>query len=135
MQDAAGVETVRVGRDAAHGMHADRPADHLVVAAAGPVRPRDVEHDLFLEGGVRQLGGDAADAVGGDTRLLLDLLRRILRGEKPLGQQLEYRHRLAAVGERERSRQRRLQRRGQGVNQLARGLVVRQRLAVGVARE
>ena len=79
VQDAAGVEAVGVGRDAAHGVHADGAADHLVVAAAEPVGPGDVEGDLLLEGGVRQLGGDAADGGGGDARLLLGALGRIRR--------------------------------------------------------
>ena len=80
VQDAAGVEAVGVGRDAAHGVHADRPADHLLVAAAGPVGPGDVERDLLLEGGVRQLGGDAADGGGGDAGLLGDRARARTRG-------------------------------------------------------
>ena len=72
-----GVEAVGVGRDAAHGVHADGAADHLVVAAPGPVGPGDVERDLLLEGRMRQLGGDAADGGGGDARLLLGALRRV----------------------------------------------------------
>ena len=47
------------------------PADHLLVPAAEPVGPGDVERDLLLEGRMRQLGGDAADGGGGDARLLL----------------------------------------------------------------
>ena len=65
VQDARGVEAVGVGRDAAHGVHADGAADHLVVPAAVPVGPGDVEGDLLLEGGMRQLGGDAADGAAG----------------------------------------------------------------------
>ena len=38
------------------------PADHLVVAAAGPVGPGMSSVISSLEGRVRQLGGDAADA-------------------------------------------------------------------------
>ena len=40
MQRAAGVEAVRMRRDAAHRMHRDRPAAHRLVPPPGPVGPR-----------------------------------------------------------------------------------------------
>ena len=67
VQDATGVEAVRVRRDPAHGVHADRPADHLLVATPRPIRPRDVERDLFLErrfefrGVLRRVDGEGAE--------------------------------------------------------------------------
>ena len=39
VQRAAGLEPVRMGRDAAHRMHRHRTAAHRLVAAAGPVGP------------------------------------------------------------------------------------------------
>ena len=61
VQHPAGLEAVGMRRDAAHGVHRHRAADGLVVAAAGAVGPRNVERDLLLEGGVRQLARDAPD--------------------------------------------------------------------------
>jgi hypothetical protein len=60
---AAGLEAVGMGGDAAHGVHGDGPADHLVVLAPFS-RSRAVEDDLLLEGDMRDLGGDAADLLG-----------------------------------------------------------------------
>ena len=124
-----------MGRDAAHGVHADGAADHLVVAAADPVGPGDVERDLFLEGGMRQLGGDAADGGGGDAGLLGDILRRVVGAEKALGQQLEHRHRLAPVGQAEGARQRRRQIGSEPARERAGLLIVDERIAARVARE
>ncbi len=52
MDCAAGMETVGMRRDAAHRMHRDRAADHLVMGAPGPVRPLHVQLDGLLEGRV-----------------------------------------------------------------------------------
>ena len=131
----AGVEAVGVGGDAAHGMHADRAADHLLVAATEPVGPGDVEGDLFLEGGMRQLGGDAADGGGGDAGLLGDPLGRIVGAEESLGQQLEHRNRLAPVGQAERARQRRRQIGSEPTREGLGLLVVDERTTLVVARE
>jgi hypothetical protein len=60
---AAGVEAVGMGRDAAHGMHRHRPADHALMAPALPVGPRLVDDDFLLEGGMGKLRGDAPDAA------------------------------------------------------------------------
>ena len=135
MQHAGGVEAVGVGGDAAHGVHADGAADHLVVAAAEPVGPGNVEGDLLLEGGMRQLGGDAADGGGGDAGRLRDLLGRVLGAEEPLGQQLEHRHRVAPVGQAERARQGRRQIGDEAARERAGLLVVHQRHALVVAGE
>ena len=120
MQDARGVEAVGVGRDAAHGVHADRAADHLVVPAAVPVGPGDVEGDLLLEGGMRQLGGDAADGGCRHAGHRRDVLGRVVGSEKALGHQLEHRHRLAPVGERECAGQRGRQIGGQAAREACR---------------
>ncbi len=68
VQRAAGLEAVRVGRDAAHRMHRDRPPAHRLVAPAGPVGPRHGNLDRLLERDVRELGGDAADRVRRERR-------------------------------------------------------------------
>ncbi len=52
-----------MGRDAAHGMHADRASDDLVVTAAGPVGPGLVDHHLVLERGLGKLKGRGAKFV------------------------------------------------------------------------
>ena len=129
------MEAVAVGGDAAHGVHADRPADHLLVPLALPVGPGDVEDHFLLERCMRQLGGDAADGGRRHARLLLGALGRILLRQEALGQQLEHRHRLAPVGKLERARQRRLQACLEPALERARSLVVHQRVAGGIARE
>ena len=129
------MEAVGVGRDAAHGVHADGPADHLVVAPAGPIRPGDVERDLLFEGGVRQLGGDAAHRGGGDAGLLLGALGGVGVGQEALGEQLEYRNCLAAVGQPESAGERGRQITEQAAGELAGGLVVHQRSAGRIAGE
>ena len=60
----AGMEAVGMSRNTAHGVHRDRPTDHRVVLASGPVGPGLVNLDLLLECGVRQFGGDATNRIG-----------------------------------------------------------------------
>ena len=64
VQGAAGLEAVGVRRDAAHGVHADRAAGHGGVALAAEVGPGAGERDGVVEGGVGELGGEAADGRG-----------------------------------------------------------------------
>ena len=103
----AGMEAVGMGGDAAHRMHGDRAADHLLVPAAGPVGPGLVDHHLFLEGGMGDLGGDAADIVGCHAAGLGNRVGGVLGIEIAPGQQLEHRHRLAAVRQNHLADQRR----------------------------
>ena len=70
MNGAAGLKAVGMGRDAAHGMHGDRAANRLVMAAAEIIRPRNIELDLLLEGHLRQFGGDARDGLGRNAAFL-----------------------------------------------------------------
>ena len=91
MQRAAGVEAVGMGRDAAHRMHADRPADHALVAAAPDVGPGDVERDRLAERGMGELGRDPADRGGRDAGLRCDRIGAVARIEIALGQQMEHR--------------------------------------------
>ena len=88
-----------MGRDAAHGMHRHRPTDHLVVAPPGPVGPGLVDHDGLFEGGMRQFGGDAPDDVGPDAGFGGHGIGRVLRLEAAGGDEMEGRHRGAAVGQ------------------------------------
>ena len=76
MDGAAGVKAVGMGRNTAHGMHGDRTPDHFLLSPSGPVRPGNVEGDFLLEGGLGDLGGDAADSPGIDT----DPCRHGIRG-------------------------------------------------------
>ncbi len=135
VQDAAGVEAVGMSGDAAHGVHADRPADHLLMPAAEPVGPGNVERHLLLERRMRQLGRDPANGRRCNSRLLLRPLGRILGREKALGHELEDRNRLALVGETEAARQRQALILAKRAHQLARRLVEAERIAGVVARE
>ena len=98
VQRAAGVEAVAVRADAAHRVHRHRPADHLRVLAAPGVGPRDRQHELAVERRLGQFARDAADGGGGDAAAFADRVGRVLRVEVAFGDQLEHRHRGAAVG-------------------------------------
>src|SRR5205085_1886391 len=63
MQRTAGVKSVGMRRDAAHGMHRNRPAHHGFVAAARPVGPRLRVFDRALERRVGELARDAPDLL------------------------------------------------------------------------
>ena len=106
---AAGVEAVGMGRDAAHRMHA-RPAGRRSSSWRRPAQSVQgwSMHDRLLEGGVGELGGDAADGRRRRCRSARGhRVGGVLRVEIALGQQLEDRHGAAAVGQRHRARQRR----------------------------
>ena len=135
MQHPAGLEAVGMRRDAAHGVHRHRPADGLLVAAAGGVGPGNVERDLLLERGVRQFAGDAPDRLGRDRGRGGDRVRAVFVGQKALGDQREARPRAAAIGQLERADQRRRDVGARRIGERAGGLVEGERLAVGVARE
>ena len=100
MQRAAGVEAVGVRRDAAHRVHADRPADHLRVAPAEGIGPGLVEDQGLRERGLGELGRDPADGRGRDAGARGDRIGAVVRAEIALGQQMEHRPRLPAVGQR-----------------------------------
>ena len=53
MDGAAGVKAVRMGGDAAHGVHRHRPTLDRLVAAAGPVGPRHRQFDRLFERDMR----------------------------------------------------------------------------------
>ena len=97
MNGAAGVETVGVGRNAAHGVHGDRATDHVVVLAAPCVSPRDIKHDLFFKRHMSQLSGDALDLLGLEACFLSHVFRCIFIREITLGHDLEGRHNLTLV--------------------------------------
>ncbi len=89
VQRAAGVKAVGMGRDAAHGVHGDRPADHALVAPAEAVGPRLLDDDLLLEGRLGQFRGDPADSRGVDAAGGRHLLGRIGRVEITFREQAE----------------------------------------------
>ena len=74
VNEPAGLEAVRVGRDAAHGVHGDGTADHFLVTAPVDVRPGNIERDGLLEGDLRHLVGVAADRGGRHAALFLRAL-------------------------------------------------------------
>ena len=97
VQRAAGLEAVGMGRDAAHGVHRDRPADHLLVPAARPVGPRLVEH----RSAARTRHGRARRRCGGcvaasTPQSLGDRVGRVFVVEEALGDELEGRDRRRA---------------------------------------
>ena len=100
MDHPAGLEAVRMRRNPAHCVHRNRATDHLVMLAPGPVGPRLIKDDLFLEGDMGKFGGDLADLRGRDAGGLFDRLGAVLIAEVAFGHQLEHRARLAAIGQR-----------------------------------
>ena len=89
MQDAAGLEPVRVGGDAAHRMHRHRPADHPVVLAAGPIDPGNVQAVVVVERRGGKLGGDAANGGWRDAASLPHRLGCMLGRQESPRQELE----------------------------------------------
>ena len=92
MQRARRLEAVGMGRDAAHGVEGDRPADEAVMPLAVHVGPWLLDGDRLVEGDAGDLGGKPADRLGGDAGLGRDRLRRVFRVEISFGKQLEGRH-------------------------------------------
>jgi hypothetical protein len=64
------------------------------------VGPCDRQAEVAVERCRGQLARDAADGVGGNAAASADRIRCILRIEIAFGEQLEYRHDAAAVGQR-----------------------------------
>ena len=135
MDRAAGVKSVRMGRDATHRVHRDGAADHLVLLAPGPVGPFDVEHDFLVERGLGQFGGDAPDMVGGDAGPQSRHLGTVSRIHIAVGHDLERRHGFAPVDQGKLADHRRGDARQSCIGDLAGILVPAQRLAVGPAGE
>ena len=98
VQCAAGVEAIAVRRDTAHRVHRHRAACHLRMLAAVGVGPLDRQHQRIVEGGFGKLPCNATNGVGGDAAARCHGVRRILRIEIALGDQMEGRTRLASVG-------------------------------------
>ena len=97
MKRAAGLEAVRMRRDPAHRVHRDGPPDHPLVTLALPVGPGLFDHDFFLKGRRRQIGGKLADPCSRNPDLWGHRFRRIFIGEIGFGHQHEGRHRGAAT--------------------------------------
>ena len=89
VQRAAGLEAVRMGADAAHGVEADGAALHRLVAPAPEVGPGDGELERLLEGHAGELGGVGADAGGRDAGAVGDGLGRVGRIEIPVDHRVE----------------------------------------------
>ena len=132
---AAGVKPVRMGGDAAHGVHRDRPADHLVLLAPGPVGPFDVEHDFLVERGLGQFGGDAPDVVCGHAGAQCRGFRAVIGIHVTVGHDLERGHGGAAVFQRVFADHGRRDPGEAGIGDLPGVLVPAQRFAVGAAGE
>ena len=118
---AAGVKAVGMGGYAAHGMDADRSADHAVVAPTGPVGPRLLDDNILLEGGVRQFGGDSANGLGSQPHPRSHRVGAVLLVKVPLGQDVERWPGASSVGKVNRALEarRRVTRQGAGNRTLA----------------
>ena len=81
VQRAAGMEPIRMRGDAPHRVEGDRTPDHTFLAAAGPIRPRLLDHHLFLERDMRDFGCKSADRLRRDTGPAGDWRASILRGD------------------------------------------------------
>ena len=99
MDGAAGVEAVGVGRDAAHGMHGDGPANGFVMAAAKIIRPWNVQFNGLVERRMRQLGRDAPHGFGRNCASLRHGFGGIIFACKAFGDQRETGHHLAAISQ------------------------------------
>ena len=88
-------------------MHRDRPADDGVMRITLHISPALINHNFFRKSYISQLLRDAAYLRGGYACCLLDLFRGIFLVQIFLSHQLEYRHRLASVSQRDLTFQRR----------------------------
>ena len=100
VQGATGVEAVAMRADAAHRMHRHRARTHRLVPSSVRIGPGDRQFERLVEGGFGQFARDAADGVRRNAAAFGNGIRRVLRIEIALGEQMEDRQRLAAVGQR-----------------------------------
>jgi hypothetical protein len=88
MDGAANVEAVRMGRDAAHGMHRDRASAHTLVVHPMAIGRRDRKLDCLLERHLGELsrnppdGGGRDAAARGDRIGCIGLVEIALRNER-----------------------------------------------------
>ena len=88
---AAGMEPVRVRRNAAHRVHRHRTANEFIVLTPVRIDPRGVDLDGFLERNVRDLGSNTANGVGRNAGLTGDRVRGIFCVQVARRHQLERR--------------------------------------------
>ena len=135
MDQPAGVKTVGMGRDAAHGVHRDRAAGHFDVAFARPIRPRLIERNGLVESGLGKFTSNAANCFGGNTGFDCGPFRRIVRTKIAFRHQNERWHGCAPVWQPVLTRERRLRRPAHGADESARLAISAQRMPGRVARE
>ena len=99
VDQATGLEPVRVRRDTAHRVHRHGTAGRLLVPAPMRVGPWNVEFDLLLEGCVGKFGGNPLDRRCWNAGFDLSRLGRVLCTQIPLGDQLKRRPGGAPIGE------------------------------------
>ena len=87
--------------DTPHRVHRDGPPGHRLVAATGPVRPRDIDRDFVFERGVGEFRGDTPDLRCVDPDPFRDRVRRIGGVEIAFHEQVKCRHDGATVRGRE----------------------------------
>ena len=91
MDRPAGLKPVGMGRNAAHGMKADRPATHFFMHLAFPVCPFLFNYNLFFKGGLCQLIGNGFNLAGRNTGSLGNRIRAVFIIQIFIGHQAEYR--------------------------------------------
>ena len=89
MKRAAGLKAVGMCRDAAHGVEADRPPDHLVMPFAAEISPRLVDLKSLVKRDAGQLCRDRTDTVGGNTTALCHGFGGVVVSQIPLCHQVQ----------------------------------------------
>ena len=88
-QRAAGMEPIRMRGDAPHRAEGDRTPDHTFLSAAGPIRPRLLNHHLFFERDMRDFGCKTADRLRRDAGPAHNIGGRVFFAEITFGQNMK----------------------------------------------
>lgn len=132
MNQPAGMKPVGMGRNAAHGMHRNRPPGGFFVNAPRPIRPGDIERDAFLKGRVRKFGGDSSDGRGGNAGHERGLFRGIIFAKETPRQMLERGRGRASIGQGEIPHESGRNAGAVGVDECSRGFIEGERIAIFV---
>ena len=90
MQRATGLEAVGVRRNTAHGVEADGATCHFAMGLAAEIGPLLIQLKAFLKRHSRDLVGDTANALCGNTATLSDGFGRVFLGHVSLCHQVEH---------------------------------------------
>ena len=124
-----------MGGNAAHGVEGDGTADHPLVPAPGPVGPWLLDDHVLLEGGMGQLGGDAANGLGRKPSARSDGVGAVLLVQVTLGQDMKRWPGASPVGKGDRTLEARRRILAKGGSNGAVAAIPAQRVAVLIAGE